>query len=199
MRRGGRLHRIGQTSEALAARLLLTLFRSLDPIRRATRTWGAGCVASSVRLLPISRVTKRNLRLAMPELDAAARARIIRGALDNLGRTVAEFPHLARLRSDAPSGWLGRSVALRCSRCPRCPRCRRGQAVRAAGHDDDRALAAIALRQRCPVIPDRIERVGPAQLRLVVVSPLTLPDSGDRTSGQAALMQQINDVLESWI
>ncbi len=45
-------------------------------------------------LMGISRRADRNLRRAMPELDAAARRRIIRGMWDNLGRVVAEYPHL---------------------------------------------------------------------------------------------------------
>ncbi len=61
------------------------------------------------------------------------------------------------------------------------------------------ALAAIALRQRCPVIPGRIERLGPARLRLVVDAPLTLPGTGNRILDQATLTQQVNDMLERWI
>ncbi|MCB8874743.1 lysophospholipid acyltransferase family protein [Acidisoma silvae] len=61
------------------------------------------------------------------------------------------------------------------------------------------ALAALALRFRCPVIPGRIRRLGPARLRLEVEAPLALPDSGDRHADIAALMRQVNDVLERWI
>lgn len=61
------------------------------------------------------------------------------------------------------------------------------------------ALAAVALRQRCSVIPARIDRLGPARLRMVVEPPLRLPDTGNRAADQAALTQQINDVLERWI
>ena len=48
--------------------------------------------------LGASRRADANLRLVMPELTAAGRARIIRGMWDNLGRVIAEFPHLGRLR-----------------------------------------------------------------------------------------------------
>ena len=46
--------------------------------------------------------------LAMPELDARRRARIVRDVWDNLGRTVAESPHLAALHKDiaAGPGWM---------------------------------------------------------------------------------------------
>ena len=56
--------------------------------------------------LPVSRVADDNLRQAFPELDRSARQRIVRGVWDNLGRTVAEFPHLAALRQTANGpGW----------------------------------------------------------------------------------------------
>ena len=56
--------------------------------------------------LPVSRVALSNLALAMPELGAAERRRVVRGAWDNLGRTVAELPHLARLgRTASGPGW----------------------------------------------------------------------------------------------
>lgn len=56
--------------------------------------------------LPVSRVADANLRNALPELDAAARRRMIRGVWDNLGRTAAELPHLAALERTAQGpGW----------------------------------------------------------------------------------------------
>jgi KDO2-lipid IV(A) lauroyltransferase len=45
-----------------------------------------------------SRRADANLCLVMPELSAAERQRVIRGMWDNLGRVIAEFPHLGRLR-----------------------------------------------------------------------------------------------------
>lgn len=61
------------------------------------------------------------------------------------------------------------------------------------------ALAALALRFRCPVIPGRIRRIGPARLRLEVEPPLPLPQSGDRQADIAALMRMVNRTLERWI
>lgn len=284
MRWGAGLRRIGQRSEAAATRLLLGLFRSLEPARASNL--GGGLCRVIGPMLPVSRVADRNLRLAMPGLDARARARIVRGVWDNLGRTVAEFPHLSRLRFQAASGpgWdaVGAEVleaqarvggpvlfvsghignwemlppavahfGLRFSSFYRAAanpmvdamirdlrNIAMGSEVRlfakgargaraALGHVlkggslgmlvDQKmndgiearlfgqpamtatALAAIALRQRCPVIPGRIDRLGPARLRMVVEPPLPLPDSGDRAANQAALTQQINDVLEHWI
>ncbi len=54
--------------------------------------------------LPVSRVADGNLRRAMPELDRAARLRIVRGVWDNLGRTIAELPHLHAIPKDSPAG-----------------------------------------------------------------------------------------------
>jgi KDO2-lipid IV(A) lauroyltransferase len=46
------------------------------------------------------RVAVRNLERAMPEKSAAERAAILTGMWDNLGRTVAEYPHLGALLDD---------------------------------------------------------------------------------------------------
>lgn len=61
------------------------------------------------------------------------------------------------------------------------------------------ALAALALRFRCPVIPGRIRRIGPARFRLEVEPPLPLPHLGDRHSDIASLMSLVNQVIERWI
>ena len=61
------------------------------------------------------------------------------------------------------------------------------------------ALAHLALRFRCPVIPTHAERLGPARFRVVVEPPLDLPGSGDRHADIAALTQAVNDTLERWI
>jgi KDO2-lipid IV(A) lauroyltransferase len=61
------------------------------------------------------------------------------------------------------------------------------------------AAAAFALHFRCPVIPARADRIGPARLRLVIEPPLALPHSGNRAADVLALTQGINDVLERWI
>ena len=61
------------------------------------------------------------------------------------------------------------------------------------------AVAAMALRVRCPVVPVHTHRLGPARLRIVVDPPLPLPDSGNRADDVRALTQAINDRLEAWI
>jgi Kdo2-lipid IVA lauroyltransferase/acyltransferase len=271
-------------AEALAARAALALLRRLGPVR-ASNLGGAICRAIGPRL-PVSRVADANLRLAMPELDRAARRAVIRGVWDNLGRTVGEFPHLAHLKQDPVSGpgwdmagaehlaaqvarggpvifmsghignWemlppgaahhglpfasfyraagnplvdqmiralreeaMGRSVPLfakgaRGARGALAYIARGGRLgmlmdqkmndgieARLFGHPamTAPALAAMALRYRCPVIPGYVERLGPARLRIHVAPPLDLPDSGDRQADILALTQAVNDQLESWI
>ncbi|AZV38086.1 lauroyl acyltransferase [Komagataeibacter xylinus] len=69
-----------------------------------------------------------------------------------------------------------------------------GQPAMTAG-----AMAAMALRLRCPVIPGYIERIGPARLRMHVYPPINLPDSGNRAADQMTLTQQVNDWIEGTI
>lgn len=61
------------------------------------------------------------------------------------------------------------------------------------------ALAALALRFRCPVIPFHAQRLAPARLRIVCEAPLPLPDSGNRQADIAMLMRAVNATLERWI
>ena len=94
------------TDRAVAnlARGAMRLLRALGPARASNL---GGRVARAIGpLLSVSRLADANLRAALPELDAAARARIIRGVWDNLGRTVAELPHVPHLRqTDSGPGW----------------------------------------------------------------------------------------------
>jgi KDO2-lipid IV(A) lauroyltransferase len=88
--------RIAFALEAGLVRTLLAALRLLSPSGASNL---GGFVATRIGpLLPVSRVADANLRAAMPELSAADRRRIVRGVWDNLGRTVAEFPHLSSLR-----------------------------------------------------------------------------------------------------
>src|ERR1700688_132173 len=48
--------------------------------------------------LAVTRRARRNLGLALPHLPAVERRRIIREMWDNLGRTTADYAHLARRR-----------------------------------------------------------------------------------------------------
>ena len=61
------------------------------------------------------------------------------------------------------------------------------------------ALAALALRYDCDVLPARVERLGGAHFRLTVFPPLPLPRTGDTHADAAALMGEVNAVLERWV
>jgi len=61
------------------------------------------------------------------------------------------------------------------------------------------ALAALALRFDCDVLPARVERLGGARFRLTVFPPLPLPRSGDHRADVATLMTRVNQTLEGWI
>jgi Kdo2-lipid IVA lauroyltransferase/acyltransferase len=61
------------------------------------------------------------------------------------------------------------------------------------------ALALLALRFDCAVLPARVERLHGAHFRLTLYPPLDLPRSGDRDADVAALMRMVNETLEGWI
>ncbi len=61
------------------------------------------------------------------------------------------------------------------------------------------APAQLALRLGCPLVPVRVERVGPARFRLGSYEALALPDSGDRQADTVAVMTALNEILEGWI
>jgi len=267
-------------AEAALLRTLLRLSRALGPVR-ASNLGGAIARAIGPRLA-VSRVADRNLRAAMPELDRAARRRIVRGVWDNLGRTAAEMPHVHALqRTKSGPGWeiegeehllplaarggpaifvsghIGNwevlALATAAFGMPLAPFYRAAanplvdaliQDIRAGTNlpgfpkgaagargamqhlarggflgvlADQKmndgisatlfglpamtapALAALALRYRCPVLPGHVQRIGPARFRMVADPPLVLPDTGDRRADIAALTQAVNDALERWI
>ncbi len=269
--------------EAAAARAALRLLRVLGPVT-SSNLFGA-LFRTAGPLLPVSRVAHDNLRMALPELDAPARRRVVRGVWDNLGRTVGELPHIADFReTTAGPGWelIGADILRRLREkggpmiffsghignwevlpivaaahgVEVAPFYRpvenrqldamlldlRRQALRtevpmfakgAAGARQSlvhlsrggrlamlmdqkmndgikaqffgrpamtaSALAALAVRLRCPVIPSYVERTGPARFRLTCEQPLDLPDTGDRIADIASLTQMVNDTLERWI
>jgi KDO2-lipid IV(A) lauroyltransferase len=54
------------------------------------------------RIGPVIDRARDNLKAAYPGMDAKERERIIREMCDNLGRTVAEYPHLDKLKLHGP-------------------------------------------------------------------------------------------------
>jgi KDO2-lipid IV(A) lauroyltransferase len=61
------------------------------------------------------------------------------------------------------------------------------------------ALAVLALRFDCDVLPVRVERLEGARFRLTIFPPLPLTRSADHHADVAALMARVNQALESWI
>jgi KDO2-lipid IV(A) lauroyltransferase len=61
------------------------------------------------------------------------------------------------------------------------------------------ALAALALRFDCDVLPARVERLAGAHFRLTVLPALPLPRTGDSRTDAATLMAQVNAMLEAWV
>jgi Kdo2-lipid IVA lauroyltransferase/acyltransferase len=92
--------RLSERIEGAAAIALMALF-SLLPIDLASGI--GGFLARSIGpRLGISKRAQRNLELALPELSAPERAAVIRQMWDNLGRVMAEYPHLAGIKCFVP-------------------------------------------------------------------------------------------------
>jgi KDO2-lipid IV(A) lauroyltransferase len=81
--------------EAVLMRLGLAVVR-LVPVDLASALggWFGRLIG---RLAPVSRVGRANLAAAFPEKSPAEIAAILAGVWDNLGRTVAEYPHLLQI------------------------------------------------------------------------------------------------------
>ena len=76
--------------------LLYGLFAVL-PVDAASALGGWIGRTVGPRLATPNRRALHNLAMAMPALSESEKRRIIRGMWDNLGRTIAEYPHLQRL------------------------------------------------------------------------------------------------------
>jgi KDO2-lipid IV(A) lauroyltransferase len=266
--------------EASVVRLGFALFRAL-PLDTASSLggWTARRIGP---LLSISRGAERRLHRALPEIDAQEGRRVIADMWENLGRVVAETPHLGDFDIHAPGGrvtviggdnirqlrddgfgciffsahfgnWellpiiAGQSgipltyvyreannpaveaifrkvrASLPGRSLPKGPAGARalitalakgkhlamlvdqkmndGIAVRFFGRDamTAPAIARLALRFHCPVVPARVERQGGAHFRVTIFPPLRLLESGDTKEDMLAAMIQINALLENWI
>jgi KDO2-lipid IV(A) lauroyltransferase len=76
-----------------------------------------------------------------------------------------------------------------------------GIAVPFFGHDamTAPAIAELALRADCPVVPAYVERLQGARFRVVVEAPLQLEKTGDRERDIFTGMQLLNGRIETWI
>lgn len=87
--------RLSYRIEAAAVIAAFTLFRLL-PMDWASAL--GGWIGRTVGpRLGASRKAERNLALALPGLDERARRRVVVGMWDNLGRVMAEYPHLGTI------------------------------------------------------------------------------------------------------
>jgi KDO2-lipid IV(A) lauroyltransferase len=61
------------------------------------------------------------------------------------------------------------------------------------------AVARLALKFGCPVVPGRIERTGGANFRVVLEPPIPHPNSGDPHQDVYEMMLVINQTIERWV
>ena len=83
--------------QALGLAAFLGLFRIL-PLDVAS-TLGGFLGRQIGRRLPVNRVAVTNLRLIIPDKTDSELAEIVKEMWDNIGRNVAEFPHLSQIVS----------------------------------------------------------------------------------------------------
>jgi KDO2-lipid IV(A) lauroyltransferase len=232
--------------------------------------------------LGITKRAEENLKRALPNLTPAQRRHVIIGMWDNLGRVIAEYPHLDKFRlfeknsriegvdngnilatRDPNKKYIFFSahygnweIAVRTAsqagfavtgvyRAPNNPIVDRfmlwargaegGElvpkgdiAARAAfgalrqgralcmlvdqkmndgipvpffGRDamTAPALAVLALRYDCAVVPIRMERLKGARFRMTSEPALPLPKTGNTETDRRALMTQVNAIVERWV
>jgi Kdo2-lipid IVA lauroyltransferase/acyltransferase len=89
------LRRLLYRLEGAGLRLVLAVLRGI-PVDAASAAGGWVARAVGPRL-PVSRVGRANLGHAFPDKSPAEIEAILRGVWDNLGRCVAEYPHLLRI------------------------------------------------------------------------------------------------------
>ena len=61
------------------------------------------------------------------------------------------------------------------------------------------ALAQLALRLTCPVVPVRVKRLEGANFQVIVSPPIEFTSSGDQQADLLAYMTKINAIIEGWI
>lgn len=97
--------RLRYLAEAAPFYLFMGLFRLLG-IDLASALGGLIGRHVFYRITPVVDRARENLRAAYPEMKRAAMEAIIREMCDNLGRTVAEYPHLDKLKFRGPNARL---------------------------------------------------------------------------------------------
>jgi KDO2-lipid IV(A) lauroyltransferase len=95
-----RVPSLSERIEGAAAIALIALFRAL-PIDTAS-AFGGFLARSIGPRLGITKRARRNLELALPELSPGERERVIVKMWDNLGRVIAEYPHIGDIQCFVP-------------------------------------------------------------------------------------------------
>lgn len=269
---------LGHGAEAVLVLAVLSAFACLA-LDLASALGGAIGRAIGPRL-GISRRALANLRRAFPDKDESEHRRVLAGMWENLGRAVAEYPHLGRicaadsprveivngegvvglLSDDRPAivfgghfgNWevgpavvhrlMGSSLlsVYRAANNPWIDRLTRyrlgarravakgaegGRAVmrhlRQGGHlamlvDQKQndglavpffgrdamtapAIARLAMRFGCPIVPIRVERLGGARFRVTVLPAMTVGENGEAATDVLATMTRINALIEAWV
>jgi len=94
--------RVARLAEATAARIAIAIFGAL-PLDRASALGGWLARRIGPRA-GVSRIARRNLARAFPDLGAAEIDAIVCAMWDNLGRVAAEYPHLGDFDVYGPDG-----------------------------------------------------------------------------------------------
>ncbi|HEX6978261.1 MAG TPA: lysophospholipid acyltransferase family protein [Alphaproteobacteria bacterium] len=76
-----------------------------------------------------------------------------------------------------------------------------GEPIPFFGHDamTATAIASLAFKFDCALLPSQIERIEGAHFRLTIHPALELPCTGDRQADTRALLTTINRMIEDWI
>jgi len=61
------------------------------------------------------------------------------------------------------------------------------------------ALAVLALRYDCAVVPIRMQRVKGARFRMISEPAMALPKTGNNDADRRALMIEVNAIVERWV
>ena len=266
--------------EGLAAKLGFALFGAL-PLDTASAI-GGRLMRWLGPKLPVSDTARRNLASAFPNLGGDQIEETVRRMWDNIGRTAAETPHLAKFHCYRPGGRIEvvgteyldqvrddgvagiffsghlanfellslsaiqRGVELvntyRAANNPHVDKLvmrvrekARGRhaakgpgggreivrALKAGDHvailvDQKQndgisvpffgrdamtnpAVAQLALKFNCPIIPAHIERTGGANFRITIHEPIDLQATNDPVADTHAAMARVNTMLEGWI
>lgn len=92
------MKKIRYALEALFLYLLFAFFKIMPP---ETASNIGGWLGRTIGPhLAASRKARNNIKLALPHADETEQNRIIKGMWDNLGRVIAEYPHLERISRD---------------------------------------------------------------------------------------------------